>query len=202
MKKHLYCIRHGETDWNNEGRFQGKTDIHLNQNGRQQALALIPIISKLSISKIYSSPLVRALDTANIMAKPFNLPIIVVDDLREIDVGMASGVKIDQVDEKFAIGTLEKWKSEHAMYDNFGFPEGETKIDFRNRAVKAIFNIAQELQLIDDEKVVIVTHGFFLKQVAIALDLDTKNREVLKNTEILHLVYDYDKETKKLTALL
>lgn len=197
---HIYCIRHGETDWNKIGRFQGNANIKLNENGRRQAFDIISIIDKLKIDIIYVSSLDRALETAHIIARALNLNVVERDDLKEIDVGLASGVLIDQMDDNFGEGTIEKWKSCEEQYDNFSFPGGETKANFRKRVLRAVLNIVEQTD--KNKNLAIVTHGFFLKQLLIAIG----NRNIegspfgncsgIKNTEIVHVLYN--RKDKKL----
>ena len=70
----ITVIRHGETDWNAVGKIQGKTDIPLNTNGREQARITARLLSKHNIDVIISSPLKRAVETAEIISNMFTLP--------------------------------------------------------------------------------------------------------------------------------
>lgn len=88
---HLLLIRHGETLWNRQGRFQGSADIALSELGRAQARRLAESLADKHLDAIYSSPLSRALDTAKAVAAPHGLEVQVVDDLAEINVGEWSG---------------------------------------------------------------------------------------------------------------
>ncbi|MBF0297441.1 MAG: histidine phosphatase family protein [Oligoflexia bacterium] len=187
--KNIYCFRHGETDWNKEKRFQGLTDITLNETGRNQANSLIPIIAKLNIKTIYSSPLKRAVETANIIAKSLNLNVIKIDDLQEVNTGKASGLLYEEVDNIFGGGSFENWKSTLPEHDSFGFPDGETKLALRQRAVKTILDIAEHSS---EQNFAVVTHGFFLKQLL--LDLGSENHKGLKNAEVIHFTYNITKK--------
>jgi broad specificity phosphatase PhoE len=73
--KNNYVVRHGETDWNRDHRFQGRTDIRLNEIGREQAMRLRPLMQQLQIESVYSSPLVRAYETADIATQDLRLSI-------------------------------------------------------------------------------------------------------------------------------
>lgn len=83
----FYFIRHGQTDWNKEGRMQGSTDVPLNDTGREQAKACIPVIEKLAISQVIASPLKRAYETAEILVKPLGYEITAEPALQERSFG-------------------------------------------------------------------------------------------------------------------
>ena len=63
----IYLVRHGQTDWNLEGRYQGRIDIELNSKGREQAIEIKEKLKEIKFDKVFSSPLKRALETAKII---------------------------------------------------------------------------------------------------------------------------------------
>lgn len=79
----FYFVRHGETDWNKEHIFQGPNDVPLNDLGRQQAMELNNKIQGLDITHIFSSPLSRAKETADILAGPRNINVEIINELAE-----------------------------------------------------------------------------------------------------------------------
>lgn len=90
----FYLVRHGQTDWNRAGKIQGTTDIPLNETGRQQAEQLAAVLKERSgypagtrIDAVYTSPLARAFQTAEILAKEGKLPLRRLTGLRERDFG-------------------------------------------------------------------------------------------------------------------
>jgi broad specificity phosphatase PhoE len=83
----LILIRHGETEWNVEGRYQGQADPPLNSRGRRQALTLTHKLSAIGLELLVSSPLKRAAQTAQILARKFQLPIFYDQRLMEIHQG-------------------------------------------------------------------------------------------------------------------
>jgi broad specificity phosphatase PhoE len=87
----LLLVRHGETDWNAEGRLQGHTDMPLNDLGRRQARALADELAGDGIEAVYSSDLARASETAEIVAERLGLPVGLDPDLREKDWGTWEG---------------------------------------------------------------------------------------------------------------
>ena len=89
----IYLSRHGETDWNAEGRWQGHTDKPLNDNGRGQARALAESLRRTGLAGVVSSDLLRARETAEIVAAALGLTIDYFDpDLRERTIGVFEGL--------------------------------------------------------------------------------------------------------------
>lgn len=84
-------FRHGQTDWNRERRVMGKTDIPLNELGRSQAQMLAVALMSLKIDAFYSSPLKRAKETADVVARVHAKPVEILDDLIEMDLGSLTG---------------------------------------------------------------------------------------------------------------
>jgi len=97
----ILLVRHGETDWNREGRFQGWADPPLNEVGRRQARALAARLQDTSFDAAYSSDLQRAHETALIVAAAHEVPVVTDPGLREIDVGSWSGLTRAEIDERF-----------------------------------------------------------------------------------------------------
>jgi broad specificity phosphatase PhoE len=89
----LYLVRHGETDWNAEGRLMGSTDRPLNARGERQAATLAADLAGVSWDRAFSSPLVRARRTAEVVlaARPDAPPLLIDDRLREMDFGPYEG---------------------------------------------------------------------------------------------------------------
>lgn len=97
----LLLARHGETDWNREGRWQGHANVTLNDRGREQARELAQRLAGESFDVIYASDLARAHETALIIAETRRMPVVTDAGLREIDVGSWSGLTPDQIGERF-----------------------------------------------------------------------------------------------------
>lgn len=101
-------IRHGETDWNREGLFQGRSDIPLNETGREQAHAAARIMANVTVSKVMVSPLRRAIETAE-LAFPDRLDLIKIEDeLIECDFGSLDGRSIKATMQEFGITRKEQ----------------------------------------------------------------------------------------------
>ena len=95
MSARLILIRHGRTEWNADGRFQGQADVPLDDVGRAQASALAPHIAALGPVAVVSSPLVRALDTAREVALASGVDLAIDPRLAEINVGTWAGKRME-----------------------------------------------------------------------------------------------------------
>lgn len=89
----LYIIRHGRTDWNNLKKLQGRTDIPLNEEGREMAKAAHDEYKDIHFDVCYCSPLVRAKETAQILLEGRNVPLIIDDRLIEMSFGVLEGIE-------------------------------------------------------------------------------------------------------------
>jgi probable phosphoglycerate mutase len=97
-----FClIRHGQTDWNLEGRYQGQSDVALNSVGKAQAHTLAGQLSGQSFSAIFSSDLIRAKETADILASALKAPVKVDPRLREINQGEWEGQLVEVLKAKY-----------------------------------------------------------------------------------------------------
>ncbi|MCU0495421.1 MAG: histidine phosphatase family protein [Chloroflexaceae bacterium] len=103
MPTTLYLIRHGETDWNMEGRWQGQTDVPLNSVGQRQAELLAARLRTEDIyfDAIYSSDLARAYQTAWAVGAALAVPVQLLPPLREIDLGAWSGLTAPEIKSRF-----------------------------------------------------------------------------------------------------
>ena len=146
----ILLARHGETDWNREGRFQGHADPPLNRTGRAQAVDLSVALMAEQLAAVYSSPLRRALETAEVLATSHGLEPVPVDDLREVDVGSWSGLTRAEVEERFP-AQFARW-----LDYGQGWEDGETYEEMGRRAVDALLLLAAAH---DGERVLAVTHG-------------------------------------------
>jgi broad specificity phosphatase PhoE len=146
----ILLARHGETDWNRDGRFQGQADPPLNRTGRAQAVDLSDALMAEQLAAVYSSPLRRALETAEVLAASHGLEPVPVDDLREVDVGSWSGLTRAEVEERFP-AQFARW-----LDYGQGWEDGETYEEMGRRAVDALLQLAATH---DGERVLAVTHG-------------------------------------------
>jgi broad specificity phosphatase PhoE len=146
----LLLVRHGETDWNVERRFQGHADPPLNATGRKQAQALADELAGTQIEAVYTSDLVRARETAEIVGARVGSPVIALRELREIDVGEWQGLTWPEIEERFPDGVRD-WHAE-----GHGWRAGETYEQLAERVLAAAQRIASQHP---DERVLIVGHG-------------------------------------------
>jgi broad specificity phosphatase PhoE len=146
----ILMARHGETDWNRDSRFQGHADTTLNDAGREQARALAERLAGDGIVTVYSSPLLRARETAEIVAGRLGLGVEAVDGLREVDVGSWSGLTRTEIEERFPDGFRRWLEYEH------GWDDGETYDQLGRRVLRALGDIAGRHP---GERVLVVSHG-------------------------------------------
>jgi phosphoserine phosphatase len=146
----ILLARHGETDWNREGRFQGHADPPLNDTGRAQAAVLSDELADVELAAVYSSPLRRAFESAKLIAAPHRLAPVALEALREVDVGSWQGLTREEVESRFP-EQLSNWLA----YDQ-GWQDGETYEEMATRVVAALLQLAAEH---DGERILAVTHG-------------------------------------------
>lgn len=151
----LLLIRHGETDWNIEKRIQGSTDIPLNENGRAQAVTLANTLSlrPVPISALYTSPLARAAQTAQIIADKLSLPCQIVSDLREIEFGLWEGLCWEEVKLRYP----EEFAAWYKNRRDTRPPEGESYLDLLKRLVPALKKLIPNSK--GDGDLAVVTHS-------------------------------------------
>jgi broad specificity phosphatase PhoE len=101
------CLRHGVTDWNRQGRFQGRTDIPLNDKGIAQAHAAAQRLKNVPLHHVVSSPLIRALRTAEIAAATLSKTVTIDNGIIECDFGSLEGRSIGATMEEHAIAAVE-----------------------------------------------------------------------------------------------
>jgi probable phosphoglycerate mutase len=104
----IVLVRHGETDWNRENRFQGHADPPRNEAGRAQSREVAEQLVAERVTIVYTSPLQRAHETARILAARLDLDVRVSDALEEVDVGSWSGLTRAEVEARFPDG-FRRW---------------------------------------------------------------------------------------------
>lgn len=144
----FYLIRHGETEWNRSGRWQGHADVPLTIQGRVQAdqVARRLRADGIELDRIYASDLSRAFETAQAIADMFDLPVYSLPELREINVGSWSGMTRAEIMAQYpgALSTV------------FHPPDGETREEFIQRAGSVLLGLAKQHP---NERLAIVSHG-------------------------------------------
>lgn len=162
MATRLYLIRHGQTTWNAERRWQGAMDPPLSDAGRLQAAHVATALRPVPLQAVYCSPLQRARDTAAAVAASHQLSAESVDDLREIAFGEWESLVHDEVEERFGALLSEWWKRP----DQVQIPGGEALETGRRRAVGAVQRIAARHP---DAGVAVVAHGGVNKLIMLTL---------------------------------
>ncbi|MDR2996555.1 MAG: histidine phosphatase family protein [Microbacterium sp.] len=146
----LTLVRHGQTDWNLEGRIQGSTDIPLNDTGRAQARDAASQLSGLRFDHVYASPLTRAQETASIIAEQLGLPApVLTNGMREHEFGEAEGLLWEQYKERYP-GSRDD------------IPGAETVQQLTTRALDSLARIdraARRRSAPRSESVLVCTHG-------------------------------------------
>jgi len=134
----IIIIRHGETEWNKTGRFQGHSDIALSQEGRAQAAALGRNLAGDDVDAIYASDLTRAMETAAPLAKRFGLEVIPDAALRELNFGAWEGRNFHDVNAEYP-GAMKNFYNDPELAD---IPDSENFTDFQ-KTFFSIFFIKQ-----------------------------------------------------------
>lgn len=154
-----FClVRHGQTDWNREGRYHGQRDVPLNAEGRKQARTLAQQLLEFPFSAIYSSDLCRARETAEIIAAVIHTPLILEPRLREINQGAWEGQLVETIKDRYA----ELWSERTIDPINVRPPGGETLAEVAGRVYSALDDIAK---VCSTHPIMICSHGLALATV-------------------------------------
>jgi broad specificity phosphatase PhoE len=146
----MLLARHGETDWNLENRVQGQTDRPLNATGLEQARALATRLETEELVAVYASDLMRARETAEIVAHVHGLDVTIDSDLREKNFGTWEGLTNVEIGERFPNAVRGRWG------------DGETSEAVTERAISAIDRV-RDLHPVG--KVLVVSHGGPLRAI-------------------------------------
>jgi probable phosphoglycerate mutase len=151
------CVaRHGETDWNIAGILQGWTDVPINDQGRRQAYELVGGFSHAKFSKVYSSPLIRSLETAEIIARSLRLdPPECHDGLKERNFGVIQGIPKSELADLNPVLLQQILKRNPAI----DFEEGESMDEFADRVLDAVSSIARPNA---GKRILAITHGWVM----------------------------------------
>lgn len=158
----LYLVRHGETEWNAARRIQGRTDIPLNETGRQQAREAAELLARRRWHGVYTSPLGRARETASIIAERLGLDgVTAIDALVERDYGEAEGMGFDEIEALYPEGVRA--------------PGQETREEVAARVVPALLELAERHP---GARLVIVSHGGAIRSVLQTAEPDTRHPRI------------------------
>lgn len=154
MKTTILFIRHGQTDWNMAGKWQGFTDIPLNAVGRAQAEMLAVRVATWPIKAVYSSDLERAAETGRVIAQKLAIPITLDAAWRERGLGQLEGLTREEIREQFPHLSLPRTFIEA--------PGGESYLNLKKRVIEGYKRIVREHT---GEMVAVVSHGGTLRLV-------------------------------------
>ncbi|WP_193198771.1 histidine phosphatase family protein [Nostoc sp. MG11] len=151
----LLLVRHGETEWNRQTRFQGQIDVPLNDNGRQQSQKTGEFLQEIAIDFAVSSPMLRPKETAEIILKHHpNVELELQDGLREIGHGLWEGRLETEIEQEFP-GELQRWRTVPAEVQ---MPEGENLQQVWERSVAAWQSIVEVALTKQFKTVLVVAH--------------------------------------------
>lgn len=188
MKTRLLLIRHGETNWNKMGRFQGTIDIELTEEGKNQAILLSKRL-KNKFDYIYTSPLKRARETAEILTDSSNKDLNIVENMKEINFGSWEGLTIKEIREKYN-DEFNKWKIDAQEGKIVG---GEFSLKNASiRGTKCILDIVNKHR---GQTIAVVAHGGIIKASLIGLfdwDMTMYHKTVLGNASITEIIFTDD----------
>ncbi len=148
----LLFIRHGETDWNLQQRFQGQIDIPLNATGRAQAQRLAARLAEERHDALFSSDLQRARETAAPLSTRWQLPAVALAGLREQNFGLLEGLDVPTIQARHP-DLWQRWLEQDA---DFAAPGGESQRRFHTRVLAAARELAAQCA---GQRVAVVTHG-------------------------------------------
>ena len=191
MKTRIYFVRHGETDYNVQHRFQGSTDNPLNERGLEQVSCLWQPMSRIYLDKIYVSPYKRTMQTAKQVLAGRDIPVIPEPRLCEIHCGQWEGLVREQIEERWP-GMIELW--EHHP-DELQMQDGESFKQVQDRSFEAFKEILEKEA---GKSVAIVTHMLTIQLIMSKL-LGIPIREVwdmvrLENTSITTIDFSSNNE--------
>ena len=186
MNTEILLVRHGETEWNATGRFQGSKDIALSQEGLLQAKFLKERLHN-NFDLIYTSPLIRAKQTAELICENTPFVPIIENELREISFGAWEGLTLSQISTQY-VSEFNSWKTDEIN----GYLVGGD-LSIKNASIRvrdAILRITKECR---GKKVIIVAHGGIIKAALIGIfhwKMNKYHEISLGNTAVSKLIFD------------
>ena len=191
----FYLVRHGETEWNKLGRFQGHQDISLNERGVSQAKETAKAAAEWGHCAIYSSPLIRTVQVADEIAKVTPMPVAKDPGLKELSLGDLEGVTGQEMRD----GWPEVFAAWRANPEKISMPNGESLGQLRERAWQAILAIEQKHSA--DDSVVVISHNFAIRSIVgelLGQPLEFFHRMSLNLASVC--TFDSDERGRRLTG--
>ena len=182
MRKDFYLFRHGETAYNLEGRWQGRSvDLPLDATGLAQAETLAKNLVKTGLEVVYSSPLARARQTAQAVAAAAGVEVRILPELTEGDLGVCEGMFTTDIAAQYP-ELWHKWYDETTATDT-RWPSGESKLEMQQRMFRGF-----EKMLSAPENIIgAASHSGSMRYFLLAFGYGPHK---IPNTAVFHLVYD------------
>ncbi len=171
----IYIIRHGETTGDLEDRYGGSYDDHLTEKGREQLALTADNLAGKGIEIIFSSPLIRAKESAEIIQEKIGASIEYVDGLRERHYGVLTGLTKNEAKEKYPEAVANYQDPKNTV------PDGESYEDFNKRVISTFQSLAAK----ENKTIAIVCHGGPIK--AIYRSLGNELNRLIGDGEILEI---------------
>lgn len=166
---HLMLVRHGETEWNVQRRYQGQSDVPLSEIGNRQAESIAGRLAGQEIDAIYASDLKRAWQTAQVIAAQTGLDVISEPRLRELKFGILEGLTFEEAEEKYP-EMITAW-----LDDFNNTPERAETIDMFNARIVSLLDDLKRKH--DEQVVLLVGHGGSLSEILhVVLGLSPEKR--------------------------
>lgn len=184
----VILIRHGETEWNLSGRWQGHADSALSARGVLQGEALGARMQSEEIDFLYTSDLERARHTSRLVGQPSDLNASPLVSWRERDLGVLEGMTTDEM----MVECAEEFHSFRNAGPDYKVPEGESFTEFCNRCSKALENL---VNLHPSKRIGVVTHGGVLGAIfryILNIPLDARRNFVLLNCSVNRIEKNQD----------
>ena len=184
----LLLIRHGQTDWNVDGRWQGTIPVGLNDVGRTQAQALATYLAQRQIGSIYTSHLPRAFDTAKAIGDTIGVIPQTDERLQEFNLGVFQGLTRHEISQRYP----NEWHDFEADYWNYSVTNGESRRALQNRAYDVFQHIVANAV---GPEVAVVSHGGTIRMLLLRLfdGAPELNHFHVENTSLTTLVRESDR---------
>jgi len=181
----LYLVRHGQTDWNQENRIQGNNELPLNKIGKQQAEKVSQELKHLNVSAIYSSPMLRTIQMAKIIAEGNPCKIVIEENLNEGKFGSIQGMTTAEFKKKFQedLIQLHRMDADTRLRHKL-VPEADSILEIAERTIPCLKVIAAKHP---DQNVIIVTHGWLMRSLLVVLNQNDDRSTFVSNGGIIKL---------------
>jgi len=161
----IYLFRHGQTDWNKEGRIQGHLDVPLNELGRFQAARLRPLFRHLEIQGVLSSDLSRAQESARLACEGLHLPVHLDSGLREVDLGKLQGLNAAEIEQTFGAEFSQTLRSRTLTDEELAFLSSEKTDVVVTRAFHALARFFESNHGASVHRLAVASHGGVIRRL-------------------------------------